>query len=311
MSPPPSAQRAPALPTREGEPVRSIETTGAGDDAWCESPLPAREGVRGWAPRCRTLLATLGIVALVACGGGSAPTTPSVASVVRPTTTPPPTIDPSHVRTGSAIIPSPTGQNVSSDSSAASPPSAVLTPPPPGEIPATVPVPTVRTGIVLQAQSSGQTFTTADKKATLRYPNDWDAQTAQSAAQFTPKGASPTDPNVPRITFNGLPVALNLLTGDNAVNYMQTLASQTLGRGATDFKVLSVDRVRLGSPTGLEAIRLIVSYTSGVPVVSEQVIAQPPGSDTTYFISATVPAADFATKWGPVIDGIAGSVVFS
>ena len=40
-------------------------------------------------------------------------------------------------------------------------------------------------------------------------------------------------------------------------------------------------------------------------------IAQPPGSDTTYFISATAPAADFATKWGPIIDGIAGSVVFS
>ena len=78
---------------------------------------------------------------------------------------------------GSAIIPSPTGQNISSDSSAATPPSAALTPPPPGGIPATVPVPTVRTGIVLQAQSSGQTFTTADKKATLRYPNEWDAQT--------------------------------------------------------------------------------------------------------------------------------------
>jgi hypothetical protein len=172
-------------------------------------------------------------------------------------------------------------------------------------------VPTVRTGTVLPSLTSGQTFTTADKKATLRYPNDWDAQTAQNAAQFTPKGASATDPNVPRVTFNGLPVGLDLLTGDNAVNYMQTLASQTLGRGATDFKVLSIDRVRLGSPTGLEAIRLIVSYTSGVAVVSEQVIAQPPGGDTTYFVSATVPAADFATKWGPIIDGIAGSVVFS
>lgn len=259
-------------------------------------------------PRCRTLLAILAVAALVACGGGSSPTVAPAASVVRPTTTPPPTIDPSHVRTGSAIIPSPTGQSISS---AAAPPSAALTPPPLGEISATVPVPTVRTGTVLAPVASGQTFTTADKKATVRYPNDWDAQTAQNAAQFTPKGASPTDPNVTRVTFNGLPVGLDLLSSDNATNYMQTLASQTIGRGATDFKVLSIDRVRLGSPTGLEAIRLIVSYTSGAAVVSEQVIVQPPGSDTTYFVSATAPAADFATKWGPIIDGIAGSVVFS
>jgi hypothetical protein len=227
---------------------------------------------------------------------------------VRPTTTPPPTIDPSHVRTGSAIIPSPTGQSASN---AITPPSVALTPPALGEVPATVAVPTVRTGIVLQAQPSGPTFTTDDKKVTLRYPNDWNVQTAQNAAQFTPRSASPTDPNAPRVTFNGLPVALDLLNGDNAANYMQTLASQTTGRGATDLKVLSIDRVRLGSPTGLEAIRLIVSYTQGVAVISEQVIAQPPGSDTTYFVSATAPAAEFATRWGPITDGIAGSVVFS
>jgi hypothetical protein len=253
-------------------------------------------------PRCRVVLAVLAVAALVACGGGSPSTATPAAPVVRTTPTPPPTLDPIHVRTGSAIIPSPAGQSASNASSA-------LTPP--GEAPATVPVPTVRTGIVLPSSSGGQIFTTADKKATLRYPNDWDAQTEQNVAQFTPKGASPTDPNAPRITFNGLPTALNLLDDDKAVNYLQTLASQTTGRGATDLKVLAIDHVRLGSPSGLEAIRLVVSYTSGASVVSEQVIAQPPGSDTTYFISATVPAADFTTKWGPIIDGIAGSMVFS
>ncbi len=75
--------------------------------------------------------------------------------------------------------------------------------------------------------------------------------------------------------------------------------------------MLSIDRVRLGSPTGLEAIRLIVSYTQGVSVISEQVIAQPPGGDTTYFLSATAPAAEFAARWSPIIDGIAGSIVFA
>ncbi|MGI8856194.1 MAG: hypothetical protein ACR2JW_10605 [Thermomicrobiales bacterium] len=276
--------------------------------------LPSRLG-RGWG-WARILLAAICVVALVACGGGNSPTVAPAASVVRPTTTPPPTLDPSHVRSGSAIIPSPTGQSASSASSVSSAdasnvPGIALTPPPPGQIPATVAVPTVRTGIVLSSLPSGPTFMTADKKVTLRYPNDWDAQTAQNAAQFTPRSASPTDPNATRVTFNGLPVGLDLLTGDNAANYMQTLASQTTGRGATDLKVLSIDRVRLGSPTGLEAIRLIVSYTQGVSVISEQVIAQPPGSDTTYFLSATAPAAEFATRWSPLIDGIAGSIVFS
>ncbi len=260
------------------------------------------------------LVVLVGVALLVACGGGSsAPTTPANtpsanASVVRSTTTPPPTIDPSHIRTGSAIIPSPTGQSASSASNG---PSSPLSPPPPGVIPATVPVPTATSGTVLQPLAAGQTFTTADKKASIRYPNDWDAQTAPNAAQFSPKGASPTDPNVTRVTFNGLPVGLDLLTGDNAANYAQTLASQTIGKGATDLQVKSIDRVRLGGPGGLEAVRLVVSYTAGVAVISEQVIVQPKGSDTSYFISATAPAGEFATKWAPIIDGIAGSVVFT
>jgi hypothetical protein len=166
-------------------------------------------------------------------------------------------------------------------------------------------------GTVLQPLAGGQTFTTPDKKVTIHYPDDWDAQTAGNAAQFTPKGASPTDPNVPRVTFNGLPVQLDLLSDDNAAQYLQNLAAQTTGRGATALTVRSIDRVRLGSPGGLEALRLVVSYTQGVPVVSEQVVIQPAGSDTTWFISATVPAADFAAKWGPIIDGIAGSAIFS
>lgn len=253
----------------------------------------------------------LGIVVLVGCGGGSSPTAlPTVRPTpppIRPTTTPPPTLDPIHVRSGSAIIPSPTGQTASSANNS---PSSALTPPP-VVIPPTVPLPTITTGTVLQPLAGGQTFTTADKKATIHYPDNWDAQTAQNVAQFTPKGASPTDPNVPRVTFNGLPVQLDLLTDDNAANYVQNLATQTTARGATDLRVQSIDRVRLGTPSGVEAIHLVVSYTQGVPVVSEQVIIQPTGSDTTWFISATATAADFATKWGPIIDGIAGSVIFS
>jgi len=242
------------------------------------------------------------IALLVGCGGGS----PTALPTARPTTTPPPTLDPIHIRTGSAIIPSPIGQTANS---ASNPPSSA-SPPPLGVIPATIPVPTVTTGAVLQPLSGGQTFTTTDKKVTIRYPDNWDAQTAANAAQFTPKGASPTDPNVLRVTFNGLPIQLDLLSGDNAQSYLQTLASQTAGRGATALTVRSIDRVHLGSPSGLEAVRFIVSYTQGVPVVSEQVAVQPKGSDTSWFISATAPAADFATMWGPIIDGIAGSVMF-
>jgi len=263
-------------------------------------------------PAARHLLvAVLGVALLVGCGGGSSPT---ATPAVRPTTTPPPTLDPIHIRTGSAIIPSPTGQTANSASSppsaANNAPSSALTPPPPGVIPATVAVPTVTTGTVLQPLAGGQTFATADKKATIHYPDTWDAQTAPNAAQFTPKGASPTDPNVTRVTFNGLPVQLDLLSGDNATSYLQTLASQTTGRGAMNLQVRSIDRVRLGNAGGLEAVRIVVAYTQGAPVVSEQVIVQPPGSDTTWFISATAPAADFATKWAPIIDGIAGSVTF-
>lgn len=245
----------------------------------------------------------VGIGLLVGCGGSS----PTALPPVRPTTTPPPTIDPIHIRTGSAIIPSPIGQTANS----ASNPSSSALAPSLGVIPATIPVPTVTTGTVLQPLPGGQTFTTTDKKVTIRYPDNWDAQTSANAAQFTPKGASPTDPNVPRVTFNGLPVQLDLLSSDNAQSYLQTLASQTAGRGATDLIVRSIDRVHLGSPSGLEAVRFIVSYTQGVPVTSEQVIVQPKGSDTTWFISATAPAADFATAWEPIIDGIAGSVMFT
>lgn len=254
-------------------------------------------------------LATIlfGLTLLTGCGGGGTPTITPTAGP-RPTTTPPPTIDPIHIRTGSAIIPSPTGQTANSASSV---PSSALTPPPPGVIPATVPVPTTTTGTVLQPLNGGQTFQTSDKKVSVRYPSDWDAQTAPSAAQFTPKGISPTDPNVPRVTFNGLPVQLDLLKSDNASSYVQTLATQTITRGATNLVVKSVDRVRLGSPTGPEAVRFVVSYTLGVPVVSEQVAVAQPGTDTTFFVSATAPAAEFDTKWRAIIDGIAGSVVFT
>ncbi|GEM_PF-4677822 len=259
----------------------------------------------------RALTAVLGIVLLVGCGGGTSPTaTPTVPPTppsIQPTTTPPPTLDPIHIRTGSAIVPSPTAQTASSSNN---PPSNARTPLP-GVIPATIPLPTVTTGAVLQPLLGGQTFTTADMKATIRYPDGWDVQTASNAAQFTPKGASPTDPNVTRVTFNGVPAQLDLLSGDNAARYIQNLAVQTSGRGATDLKVRAIDRVRLGSPSGPEAVRLVVSYTQIVPVISEQVIVQPTGSDVTYFISATAPAGEFATKWEPIIDGIAGSVVFA
>lgn len=246
---------------------------------------------------------------LAACSGNATPTPTVVPTPAGPrlTPTPPPTIDPIHVRTGSAIIPSPTGPIAGSPSN---PRASASNLPPPGVVPPTVPIPTVATGKVLLPVASGQSFTTADKKATVRYPNDWAAQSQGNAAQFIPRGASPTDPNTPIVTFNGLPVQLDLLKGDNAENYAQTLASQTLGRGGSNLQVRSVDRVRLGSPTGPEAVRVIVSYTIIVDVVSEQVVVQPPNSDQSYFISATAPAGDFAAKWNSVFDGIAGSVTF-
>ncbi len=259
---------------------------------------------------CRVALALLGVTLLTACGGGTAtptvtappaaPVTPAVAKTILPQ------IDPSHIRTGSAIIPSPIGQTASGSAVAPSNTQQL----PAAAIPATVPVPTATTGMVLRPLTNGQTFTTADKKASVSYPADWEAQTSATAAQFTPKGVSPTDPNATRVTFNGLPVQLDLLTSDNAAFYLQTLAAQTTGRGATDLKVRSIDNVTLGGPGGLPAIRFVVAYTAGVAVVSEQVAVQPPGSDTTWFVSATAPNADFDTKWRPIIDGIAGSVMF-
>ncbi len=266
-----------------------------------------------------------GAMFLTACGGSGAtptspfPPTPTAAPTPtgpRPTTTPPPTIDPARVRTGSAIIPSPQGQTASIVPPTSLPPS-VLTPapqqgqnPPPGVIPPTVPLPTATSGTVLAAIPGGNTYTMKDSKTSIRYPSDWDAQTADNAAQFMTKGASPSDPNVPRVTFNSFPVDLALLTSDNAQSYVQTLAQQTAGRGATDLKVRAIDRVRLGGPAGPEAVRVVVSYTAGVAVVSEQVIVKRPSTDETYFVSATAPAATFDATWKPIIDGIAGSVTF-
>ena len=271
----------------------------------------------------RLLLIVAGVALLTACAGSGAtptapfPPAPTVAPTPtgpRPTTTPPPTIDPARVRTGSAIIPSPTGQTASIVPPT-SLPTSVLNPqqgqnPPPGAIPTAIPLPTVTTGMVLAAIPGGNTFTMKDSKASIRYPSDWEAQTADNAAQFTTKGASASDPNVPRVTFNSFPVDLALLTADNAPSYVQTLAQQTAGRGATDLRVRAIDRVRLGSPAGPEAVRVIVAYTAGVAVVSEQVIVKRPNADETYFISATAPAATYDTQWKPVIDGIAGSLTF-
>jgi hypothetical protein len=245
-----------------------------------------------------------GALLLTACGGSAPTATPVPAPTApRPTTTPPPTIDPVHVRSGSAIIPSPTGQTASTAPAAAQNP--------PGDvIPPTVPLPTVTTGTILQPLSGGSTFTTKSPRISIRYPSDWDAQTTDNAAQFLPKGAAPTDPNVPRITFNGLPVDLSLLQSDNAQSYVQTLAMQTNERGATNLQVRSIDKVHLGSASGPEAIRAVVAYTATVPVVSEQVIVKQPSGDQTFFLSASAPAADFDAKWKPIIDGIAGSITF-
>jgi hypothetical protein len=251
----------------------------------------------------RSVLAGFGALFLSACGGGATTaTTIPTPTGPRPTPTPPPTIDPIHVRTGSAIIPSPTGQTASIPAVAQNLPS--------GSIPPTVPLPTVTAGTVLQPLQGGSTFTTKSRRVSVRYPSDWDAQTADNAAQFSPKGASPTDPNVPRVTFNGLPVDLSLMDSDNAQSYVQTLAQQTGERGARDLRVRSIDKVRLGSASGPDAIRAVVSYTTAVPVVSEQVIVKQPNGDQTFFLSATAPAGDFDTKWKPIIDGIAGSITF-
>jgi hypothetical protein len=251
----------------------------------------------------RHFIVTLGALVLTACGGSTPTATPIPAPTgPRPTTTPPPTIDPIHVRTGSAIIPSPTGQTASIPAAAQNLPS--------GAIPPTVPLPTIAAGIVLAPLSGGSTFTTKSPRVSVRYPSDWDAQTADNAAQFTPKGAAANDPNVPRVTFNGVPIDLNLFDSDNAASYVQTLAQQTGERGATNLRVRGIDKVRLGSASGPDAVRTVVAYTAGVAVVSEQVIIKQPGGDQTFFLSATAPAADFDTKWKAIIDGIAGSITF-
>jgi hypothetical protein len=75
-------------------------------------------------------------------------------------------------------------------------------------------------------------------------------------------------------------------------------------------RVRSIDKVRLGSAGGPEAVRAVVSYTTAVPVVSEQVVVKQPNGDQTFFVSATAPAADYDSKWKAIIDGIAGSITF-
>ena len=96
----------------------------------------------------RATIALLFLVLLAACGGGATPipTTAPTPSGPRPTTTPPPTIDPVHVRTGSAIIPSPTGQSATGPSNFQGTAPSL---PPPGTIPPTVPIPTATTGMIL------------------------------------------------------------------------------------------------------------------------------------------------------------------
>ncbi|MHB8646475.1 MAG: hypothetical protein ACYDAR_11875, partial [Thermomicrobiales bacterium] len=221
----------------------------------------------------RAFIAVFGITLLTGCGGGNSPTaTPTVppatsTPAIRPTTTPPPTLDPIHIRTGSAIVRNPTAQTASGSNNL-----------PSGILPPTLPLPTATAGTVLQPLPGGQTFTSADKKVSIRYPDGWDIQSTATAAQFTPKGASPTDPNVTRVVINGVPAQLDLLSDDNTARYIQNLAAQTTGRGATNLMVRSIDRVYLGSPGGPEAVRFVVSYTQGsVPLVSEQVIVQPTG----------------------------------
>jgi len=210
------------------------------------------------------------------------------------------------VRTGNAVIPSPMGQSASPAMPAvpATPIGTVVLAP-------TIPVPALRMGSLLAPLMGGTPFSTRDGKATLRYPTDWDVQTDGSAAQFAPRNAMPTDANVPRVNFVGQPLQLDLLSGDNAAAYTQTIALQTRERGTTDLAVRSVERVMLGGMNGLPALKIVLTYTGIVPVVSEQVVVQPPnGSNNTYFVSATAPAGEYDAKWRDVIDGIAGSLIF-
>lgn len=256
------------------------------------------------------MLALCGAATLAACGGS--PTAPTALPPPTPTATPRPvvTIDPSLVRTGSRVVPSPTNQNPLSPTigppPTLAPTSSAVAPPP-------LPLPTVTTGMVLTPLSDGQTFTNADGTATLHYPTDWEVVTVEQAAQFIPRGTLPDDANAPRVNFIGQPVLLQLDNAENLQRYVQLIAAQAAAHGGMNVQIRSVDRVRIGTASGPPAVRFVVAYTTTLPVVSEQIITQPPsaaGKETSYFISATAAAAEFDSKWRGVIDGIAGSLVF-
>lgn len=253
----------------------------------------------------RALLALAPIVALAACGEQGAVPTPTAALAVQPPTPAPVVIRtiPGVVRSGSAVIPSPIGQGAAT--LAPMPPPAPTGPPPP-----TIPLPTPTAGIVLAPLMGGTPFTTPDGQVTLRHPTEWEAQASAEAAYFYPRGAQPTDPATPRVSIIGQPVQLNLLVGDTATQYTQTIVQQSRERVAADITVRSIDRVTLGGANGLPALRILVNYTAGVPVVSEQVIVQPPGSDRTYFFIAVSPATEYESKYRAVLDGMAGSLTF-
>lgn len=256
---------------------------------------------------CAPATSFAALAALAACT--SSPTaTPAYLSIITPTAVIS-TIT-VVVRSGSAVIPSPTGQSASSvammpatSASPAVPMGTVVIAP-------TVPVPALRTGSPLVPLTGGTPFTTNDGKATLRYPTDWDVQKSNEAAQFAPRNAMPTDANVPRVNFIGQAVQIDIFSGDNAAYYTQSIASATRDRGADDLTVRSVERVMLGGANGPPALKIVVAYTAAVPVVSEQIIVQAPNSDRTYFISATAPASDYDAKWRGTIDGMAGSLTF-
>ncbi len=253
----------------------------------------------------RALLAlapTAALATIAACGGPNATPTPAP-----PTATTAPVISTIMVvvRSGSAVIPSPTGQNTFTPTPM---PPPVPTGPPPPPLP-TLPIPTATTGLVLTPLAGGTPYTTPDGRATLRLPNDWEAQTSGEGSYFSPRGAV-NDPTAPRVTFTGQPVQLNLLVGDAGAMYTQTIAQQSRDRGATDLRVLSIDRVTLGGAGGPPALRVVATYTADGPVISEQIIVQPPGTDRTYFFITIAPANEWETRWRPILDGMAGSLTF-
>ncbi len=265
-------------------------------------------------PPRRAVLLGGGAALLSACGGASAATPTPAASLLAPTAPPAPvrTIDPSIIRTGSAVVPSPTNQSPTSPTigaPTAAPPTPVV-PPSPAPLAPTVPLPMIAKDVVLQPLVGGQPFMSADGKATLRYPNDWEVVTVDPASQFTPRNTKPDDANAPRVNFIGQAVQLDLAKDVHAQSFAQLLASQTRDRGATDLKILSIDRIRVGAASGPTGLRITIAYTTTLPVVSEQIIVQAPGSERTYFFSATAPASGFDTTWRPIIDGMAGSLIF-